>query len=135
MPQTIDFAQMEWEKQPYGRRTDDGFLQIDPFVDTSKGLKPEELGPFGLRGHPNQIWEHVEHLGYLENPQDDKFSLLYRFRPKRLDSEIRVQYFARGARFYSVQMDAEQTGYWHVLRNDSDRTIVLKITKLNKDAN
>jgi hypothetical protein len=136
MSQTLDFTQMKWEeKPPFGKRTVDGYLQIYPLRNTSEGRDPRDLDKFGLTGHPNQIWEHVEHMGYLEPPQDDKFSLLYRFRPRNLDRVIWEQYYARFGIFFSVQTDAEQTGYWHLLENISDRTIVVKIEKLNRDAN
>jgi hypothetical protein len=138
MPQTLDlldFTQMEWKDlPPFGKRTVDGYLQIYPGKNTSMGRNPKDLDEFGLTGHPNQIREHVEHLGYLVNPQDDKLSLLYKFRPRCFPS-IHQQYYARGARLYTVQMDRDQTGYWHLLKNISNRTIVLRITKLNRDAN
>jgi hypothetical protein len=132
MPQTLDYSKMEWEERPFGRRTADGYLQIYPGMDTSIGVDPAELDVFRLRRHPNQVWEHVEHLGYLENPQDGNCSLVYKFRIKNGDI-VQKQYFAKGARFYSVQTDDLGTGFWHVLENISNRTIVLRITKLNRE--
>lgn len=131
MKPTLDLAQLEWELRPYGKRTAEGFLQIFPGMNTSLGVDPAALDTSGLRSHPNQVWEHVDHLGYLEDPQDDVCSLRYRFRTRH-SSIVQEQRFARGARFYSVQTDEEETGYWHALDNISPHIIVLKITKLNK---
>lgn len=131
MPQTIDFTRMEWEKRPYGRRTDDGFLQIDPGNNTSIGASAEELDRYRFRGHPGILFEHVEHLGYFDGEQNDEFTLLYRFRAKNID-EIIEQRFKRGSKFYSVQTDEAKTGYWHRLENTSNRIILLKIDKENE---
>jgi len=132
MSQTLDYSKMKWEERPFGRRTADGYLQIYPGMNTSIGADPKQLDDFGLRPHPNQIWEHVEHLGYPDGEQDGGYSLVYKSRTKYGDI-VQEQYFAKGARFYSVQTDSLGTGFWHMLENVSDRTIVLRITKLNKE--
>jgi len=119
--------EQEWIERPYGRR---GLtlLQIDPGKDTSIGARAEELDGYGLRGHPGILFEHVEHLGYFGSEQNDEYTLLYRFRAKTVD-EIIEQRFKRDSKFYSVQTDEAKTGYWHLLKNISNRVILLKIDK------
>lgn len=133
VPGNPDYSNMNWEETKFGKKTAGGYLQLYPGRNTSMGADPSSLDEFGLRGHPNQVWEHVEHLGFLLGPLDaNDYSLIYRSRAK-YGKTTQEQCFAPGAKFYSVQMDFARSGFWHILENTSfDRTIVLKITKENK---
>lgn len=124
--------EQEWIERPYGRKKvlseKSQILQIDPDKHTGMGVRPEELDKNGLRGHPGALFEYVEHKGYAgsNRPEINNYSLLYKFRARDLN-QVFEQYFGKGARFYSVQMDAEKTGYWHIMKNISDFPILLKI--------
>ncbi|MFI5420362.1 MAG: hypothetical protein ACHQ1H_05295 [Nitrososphaerales archaeon] len=124
----------KWIERPYGRKmiiSEDGktshqIILIDPGKNTATGQKPELVDKFGLVGHPGIFYEHIEHQGFLDGSESLEPSLKYVARGLKSEDPLTF-FFAKGSAFYSVQSDESKFGYWHVLSNESRKTIQLKL--------
>lgn len=119
-----------FEKRPYGWRKviDDSTTLVVIESGKNTALNVPSLNEQGLRGHPDEAWERIMHLGYLNGRQNYAPSLSYRFLDS--DGTVRVKNFRRGQAFYSVgrsESNKENPGYWHVNENTSDRPIKLLV--------
>src|SRR3989338_2311048 len=121
----------DWIERPYGWRMPTGensqILRIRPGHHTGMGAPPERTGPHDLKSN-YVIWEHVLHLGAIDQSDNDEFSLVYRFLPQDHQGEAPVELkFRKNGRFYSVVPDDRRTGYYHNLYNVSDHIIDLAV--------
>jgi hypothetical protein len=116
--------QMVWEVKPYGRiaqdPTDKNTIFIELFSGMSTGLSVNVM-----RDHTKE--ETVEVLGYPNErllDLEDPTPLLY-FGKTKDGSDIIKQYGVKDV-FESVQENGD--GCLHILKNNSDRTLILRIT-------
>jgi len=124
----------KWIQRPYGRKmilSEEGKIShqvilIEPGRNTATGQNPETLDRFGLVGHPGIFYEHIEHEGFAEGMGTPELSLKYVCRGLKSGDPSTFLY-AKGSSFYSVQTDESKFGYWHVLSNESDRPIRLRL--------
>jgi hypothetical protein len=127
-------SEEKWIERPYGRKRillEEGKMShqvilIEPARNTGTGQNPEILDRFGLVGHPGIFYEHIEHEGFTDGSGTHELSLKYAARGLKSENPLTFL-FAKGSSFYSVQTDEAKFGYWHVLSNESDRTIQLKL--------
>jgi hypothetical protein len=130
----IFLAEENWIERPYGRKkiiSEDGKIShqlvlIDPGKNTGTGVTPDLVDKFGLVGHPGIFSEHIEHEGFLDRSESHEPSLKYVARGLKSEDPLTF-FFAGGSAFYSVQTDEAKFGYWHVLSNESKKTIQLKL--------
>jgi hypothetical protein len=96
-----------------------------PKSSSADGMKPSELNANGLRGHEGTFTERVTFLRFADNLGDDGSKpLSYIFHNKNEKSLVMQSEFGVGSTFFSVE---GELGFWHVLRNTSNRPIMLMI--------
>jgi len=123
-----------WIERPYGRKkilseegkTSHQIVMIEPGRNTGTGQNPDVLDRFGLVGHPGIFYEHIEHQGFTDDAGRPELSLKYVARGLKSEDPMTFS-FSAGSSFYSVQTDESKFGYWHVLSNESNRPIQLKL--------
>ena len=123
-----------FEARPYGGRlvltNVKTLIVINPGMDTAAGIDSSKLKN-GLRGHDGEASESVAFLRYADDGEDDgRYPLVYTYEdPKH---EVVRETYKVGSCFLSVD-DNGETGFWHVLKNRSDRPILLMISVRKKD--
>ncbi len=97
---------------------------VEPGRDTAMGYNPEDLKE-GLRGHPGETFERITFVGQVapRRARDQSDSLVYRYMKE--DGAVEEMNYKPGESFNSVQTDGR--GYWHLLRNTSDKPILLRV--------
>lgn len=125
-----------FEDRPYGAR-----MKLNPFMtliviyphkDTAAGVGKESLNRSGLRGHDNEAVQHVSFLGFAGGETGDRdMPLVYRFEDR--NGKVKEERYGAGSAFFSVWNNGAR-GFWHVLRNDSDKPIMLLVKVTPKTA-
>lgn len=117
-----------FESRPYGFRkvlsATSQIIVIEPGKDTTIGAS--SLDEHGLRPHPDEVWERIMHLGYLDG-SDGNDSLLYTVLE---DGTVNHRHYRKGQAFFSVSPNGSgesKPGYWHSNKNISDRPIKLLV--------
>ncbi len=121
------FLESDYEKRFYGWKkrlsAESWEIILLPGKDTASGMDENELGKFGLRTHPNFLWERIKHLGYSNGTGDGEFTLLYMFLGT--DNNLKQTVYKKDDVFYSVYPSG--MGRWHALKNISNKLIRLSI--------
>jgi hypothetical protein len=129
--------QNSFEDRPYGAR-----MKLNPFMtlvviaphrDTAAGVGKESLNENGLRGHENEALQYVKFLGFAGEEEDGRSGMPLVYRSEDRNGKVKEERYGVGSEFSSVWNNGAR-GFWHILRNDSDKPIMLLVRVTPKTA-